>query len=91
MADETTEPAIPVIAPLPVGAYASLLDLAKREWPQLQQPGARVAFDITARKDASVLAVVSVHEVDVGAVVRREFTGAWSAGGFLQWTPGRRR
>lgn len=87
---ETTEPAIPVIAPIPVDAYRDLLQLAEVEIGGLSRTGVRLALDITDAGNAEVRAVATVTKVaggrlDLGA--RVVFRGRpTSYGGYIQWT-----
>lgn len=86
--DETTEPAIPIRAALPMAAYRDLMDLTEVDLGGLSSNGLRVAFDITEAKDARLSAVVTVLDVaggtvDVGAQVR--YSGRWTVGGYVQW------
>jgi hypothetical protein len=87
---DTTEPAIPVIAPVPVQAYRDLLQFAEIDLGGLSRTGVRVAVDITEDKDATVKAIVTVAHVnggrlDIGA--KAAYRGRFvSYGGFVQWS-----
>jgi hypothetical protein len=83
-----TEPAIPVIAPVPLASLRSLLDIAAQDWPKLDEPGARVAWHIDAR-GVGVAAQVTVHDWDGRLLARRTYDGQWEVGGAVTWTPGR--
>jgi hypothetical protein len=83
------EPAIPVIAPVPLASLRSLLDLAAQDWPTLDAPGARVAWHVDAR-GVGVAATLAVHDWDGRLLARRTYDGQWGAdGGAVTWTPGR--
>jgi hypothetical protein len=84
----STEPAIPVIAPVPLASLQDLLAVAARDWPQATQPGAQVALKVDAR-GVSVAATLSVHDWDGTLLASRQFAGEWMIGGFVRWTPGR--
>ena len=83
-----TEPAIPVIAPVPLASLRSLLDLAAQDWPTLDAPGARVAWSVDAR-GVSVAATLSIHDWDGRVLGRRQYDGQWEVGGSVTWSPGR--
>jgi hypothetical protein len=84
----STEPAIPVIATLPVQAHRDLLDLVEMDFAGLPRPGLRVALDVTETKDAQFRAVVTVvRGFDIAGAVKRSYTGRWSAGVYVQWIP----
>jgi hypothetical protein len=88
MSDETTEPAIPVIAALPFQAHRDLIDLAEVDLGGLSNTGLRIAWDITETRDAKLTAVGTVMHVaggtiDIGVSVR--YAGHWTASGFVQW------
>lgn len=86
------EPAIPIIAPLPVQAHRSLLNLAEREWPTLQEPGVLVTVDAT-EKGARISATVVAYrrsDLDIELLGRWSASGEWAAGATVRWTPGRR-
>jgi hypothetical protein len=84
----TREPAIPVIAPVPLASLRALLDLAAQDWPTLDAPGARVAWAVDAR-GVSVAAVLSIHDWDGRLLGRRTYDGQWEVGGSVTWSPGR--
>ncbi|WP_291982014.1 hypothetical protein [Luteitalea sp.] len=93
MSDETkpTEPAIPVVAVVPVDAYADVLALAEAELGSLKRTGLRIALQMTEAKDAKVTAVLTVKDVakgdlDIGGFLTRRYTGRWVGGLYLQWT-----
>lgn len=86
---DTTEPAIPIRAALPLQAYRDLFDLTERDLGSLSRTGVRVAWDVTEGQGATVTAVATVLNVaggtlDVGTQVT--YAGRWTAGGFVQWT-----
>lgn len=86
---ETTEPAIPIVAALPIQAFRDLMDLTEVDLGRLSRTGVRVAWDVTEDQGARVSAVVTVMDVAggqlaVGTQVR--YAGRWTAGGFVQWT-----
>jgi hypothetical protein len=88
MADETTEPAIPIIAALPFQAHRDLNDLAEVDLGGLSNTGLRIAWDITETKHARISAVGTVMHVGGGTIdvgVQVQYTGQWTAGGFVQW------
>ena len=82
------EPAIPVIAPVPLASWRSLLDLAAQDWPTLDAPGARVAFTVDVR-GVGVAATLNVHDWDGRRLAQRTYDGQWDVGGSVTWTPGR--
>jgi hypothetical protein len=82
------QPAIPVIAPVPLASLRSLLDLAAQDWPTLDAPGARVAWAVDAR-GVSVAATLSIHDWDGRLLGRRTYDGQWEVGGSVTWSPGR--
>lgn len=89
-AAKTTEPAIPVVAAIPVDAYRDLLQLAEVEIGGLSRTGVRLALDITEAGNAEVRAVATVTKVaggrlDLGARVTFRGTPT-SYGGYIQWT-----
>lgn len=86
MRDEQTEPAIQVIAPIPVQSIRDLMHLADRDFGGLDRPGVRVAFDITRQGDLRVAGVVKVHDVEGALLAERTYDGRWRAGVFVQWT-----
>ena len=82
-----TEPAIPVIAPVPLESLRSLLDLAAQDWPPLDAPGARVAWHVDAR-GVGVAATLSVHDWEGRLLGRRTYEGQWEVAGTVTWRPG---
>ncbi len=89
MSDETkpTEPAIPVIAPVPLRSLRELLETAERDWPQSTQPGVDVAFHVDA-KGVAVVGTFTLHSnVDARILATRTYDGHWEVGGQLRWTP----
>ncbi len=85
-----TEPAVPIVAAIPVDAYRDLLQLAEVEIGGLSRTGVRLAFDITEAAGAEVRAVATVTKVAGGrldAGVKVTFRGKpTSYGGYIQWT-----
>lgn len=82
------EPAVPVIAPVPIESLRSLLDEAARDWPELSAPGARMWLHVDAR-GAGVAAQMAVADWSGTVIARRQFDGQWEASGAITWTPGR--
>lgn len=83
---ETTEPAIPVKAALPIAAQVDLLMTAMREWPESKENGALLSWDITER-GVTLQAVGTLQDWSAGVVGVRTWDGHWEAGGFVRWTP----
>lgn len=83
---EATEPAIPVIAPVPLKSLQDLLSTAARDWPQATQPGAQVAMHVDS-KGVAVVATLAVHDIEGALLARRQFDGHWEIGGMVRWTP----
>jgi hypothetical protein len=86
---ETTEPAIPIRAALPIQAHRDLLDLAEMDLGGLGRNGLRLALDITEDQHAKLSAVVTVLDVaggtlDVGAQVK--YSGRYTVGLYVQWS-----
>lgn len=86
---ETTEPAIPVRAAIPMQAYDDLLQLARADIGGLAGTGVRVAWDITEH-GANVKAVATVMrawggKLDAGVQVTYHGRPVTYAG-FIQWT-----
>ena len=89
MADETkvTDPAIPVIAPVPLRSLVELLTQAERDWPQATQKGASVAFKVDA-KGVAVVGTLTLHDdVDLRVLAARTYDGHWEVSGAIRWTP----
>jgi hypothetical protein len=89
MSDDTTEPAIPVIAALPFQAHRDLIDRAEVDLGGLRNTGLRIAWDITETKQARISAVGTVLQIAGGTIdvgVQVQYTGQWTAGGFVQWS-----
>lgn len=87
MSDETKEPAIPVIAPVPLRSLVELLTQAERDWPQATQPGASLAFRVDAT-GVAVVGTLTLHdEVDLRVLAERRYDGHWEIGGQVRWTP----
>lgn len=85
--DETKEPAIPVIAPVPLRSLVELLTQAERDWPQATQKGASVAFKVTG-EGVAVVGTLTLHDdVDMRVLAARTYDGHWELGGALRWTP----
>lgn len=83
---ETTEPAIPVIAPVPLASLQDLLATAARDWPNATQPGAQVAMKVDAR-GISVAATLSVHDWNGAVLGTRTYDGYWEVSGLVRWSP----
>jgi hypothetical protein len=81
-----SEPAIPVIAPVPMASVRTLLDVAARQWPVLEQDGVGVAWHVD-KGGLGVVATVSGHTWEGGLLGRVTLDGEWEAGGFIRWTP----
>jgi hypothetical protein len=88
MSDETTttEPAIPVIAAVPLRSLRELLETAERDWPQATQDGAQVAMKVDAR-GVSVAATLSVHDWQGAVLGTRTYDGQWEISGLIRWVP----
>ncbi len=84
------EPAVPLVAPVPITSLRSLLDLAAQDWPALDAPGARVAWQVDAR-GVGIAAQMTVHDWDGRLLAQRTYDGQWQVGGVVTWTPGRSR
>jgi hypothetical protein len=89
MAD-TTEPAIPVLAALPIPAHRDLTDLVEAEMTRLGHAQALVKVEVTEDRRAILTAVARIYdndhnEIDVGGALT--YTGRrWAGGGFIRWT-----
>lgn len=87
---DTTEPAVPVVAAIPIQAYQDLLHLAAADIGGLHGTGVRVAWDFTEGQGATVQAVATVLHVTGGTLdagVKVTYRGrAVGYGGFVQWT-----
>jgi hypothetical protein len=87
---DPNEPAVPIVAALPMQAYEDLFHLAKAEIGGLAGTGVRVAWDFTEAEGVNVRAVATVMHVKGGKVdagVQVKFHGRpVSYGGFIQWT-----
>lgn len=81
-----TEPAIPVVAAVPLASLRTLLDVAAQDWPTLEEDGVLVSWKVDKR-GVSVAATVTVQDWDGGLVGRREYDGQWEVGGFVRWSP----
>lgn len=86
MSDGIDEPAIPVIAPVPLASLRSLLNLAERDWPHVTAPGAQIAMTVDAR-GVSVAATLTAHDFDGALVGRRTYDGQWEVSGLVRWSP----
>lgn len=89
MSDETkpTEPAIPVIAPVPLASLQDLLATAARDWPQATQRGASVAVRVDAR-GVAVVGTLTLHDdIDARVIAQRTYDGNWEVAGQLRWVP----
>lgn len=86
MSRDLTEPAIPVIAPVPLASLQELLATAARDWPNATQPGAQVAVKVDAR-GVSLAATLSVHGWDGALLGTRTYDGAWEVSGLVRWSP----
>lgn len=86
MSETTTEPAVPVIAPVPLQSLQDLLATAARDWPQATQDGAQVAMRVDAR-GVSVSATMTVHDWSGAVLASRTFEGQWEVSGLIRWTP----
>ncbi len=89
MTDEkrTTDPAIPVIAPVPLRSLVELLTQAERDWPQSTQKGASVAFRVD-QQGVAVVGTLTLHDdVDARVLASRTYDGHWEVSGAIRWTP----
>jgi hypothetical protein len=86
---ETTEPAIPIRAALPMEAYRSLLDAAEKDLGALSRTGVHVAWDVIEGRGATLEAVATIVDVAGGTLdlgTRLTYAGRWEAGGYVRWT-----
>jgi hypothetical protein len=86
---DSSEPAIPIVAALPLQAHRDLLDLAEVHLGGLNKPGLRLQVDVTEDRAANLTATVTALNVaggklDVGA--RLKYTGRYSGSVYVQWT-----
>jgi hypothetical protein len=83
--DGSTEPDVPILAPLPKPTQRSLLEFAKADWPLLNQPGLKVHIEATHAGDVQIAAIITVRDFSGMVVGRRSVTG-WSVGAGFQWS-----
>ena len=83
----TSEPAVPVVAPVPIKSLKALLTQAEQDWPQATQPGASVAFRVD-QQGVAVVGTLTLHDdVTLRVLGSRTFDGHWQVGGQVRWTP----
>jgi hypothetical protein len=80
------EPAIPVIAPVPLASLKDLLETAAQDWPVASRPGAQVAMKVDGR-GVSVVATITVHDWDGAVIGTRTYDGDWAVSGLVRWSP----
>jgi hypothetical protein len=81
------EPAIPVVAPVPLRSLVELLTQAEQDWPQSTQKGASVAFRVDA-KGVAVVGTLTLHDdVDARVLASRTYDGHWEVSGAIRWSP----
>jgi len=83
-----TEPAIPVIAPVPLASLHDLLSTAAKDWPAMADKSARVAFQVDAR-GVGVAAEITLHDWYGELLGRRTYDGQWEVSGQVTWRPGK--
>jgi hypothetical protein len=81
-----SEPAIPVIAPVPLVSLKELLDTAARDWPTATRDGAQIALKVDAR-GVSVAATLTVHDWQGAVIGTRLYDGHWEVSGLVRWSP----
>ncbi len=81
-----TEPAIPVIAPVPLASLQELLATAAQDWPATTDEGAQVALKVDAR-GVSVVASLLIHDWTGAVLGTRTYDGHWEASGLVSWSP----
>jgi len=82
----TTEPAVPVIAPVPLQSLQSLLATAAQDWPQATKDGAVMAFKVDTR-GVSVQATLTVKDWQGAVLASRTYDGQWDVSGLVRWSP----
>lgn len=84
---DTTAPAIPVVAAVPLKSLKALLTQAEQDWPQATQPGAALAFRVD-QQGVAVVGTLTLHDdVTARVLASRTYDGHWEIGGQVRWSP----